>query len=110
MNEIYIKTNTDTYTFASPEILIPNNEAFTIQVPKSAVSKNLKTILITITNPINNAQSYSYILRLSKDGLSYEAVVEGLEEVGYSQATLAVYDYQTKMISRYYKRIQFGEN
>lgn len=110
LNEIFVRTNTDTYTFASPEILISNDSTFTIQVPKVALSKNLKTILITITNPNNATKSYSYILRLSKDGLSYEAVIEGFEEVGQAQATLAVYDYQTRMISRYYKRFQFGES
>jgi hypothetical protein len=108
LSEIYLRTTTSVFTFASPSIVVPSNESFSISVPKSAVSTNLKTILATIRDPQDPVEEYSYILRLDKSGENYVAVISDLGLQGRSLITVGVYDFEARIISRYRKQVQFG--
>lgn len=109
VSEIRIITNDTLQTFKDSELTIAKNDQYTVSIPAYAVSKNLKTIIVSFTDPKNEGQSYSYILRLNKDGSAYEAVIEALYTSGVSNFTVAVYDYEARIVSRYFKRVFFGD-
>lgn len=106
--EILLVTETGTQSFADVKPTINENEKFSVVVPVTAVSTNLKTILFTIDDPGNPESEYSYILRLNKEGDAYEAVLGAIGSSGASTATLAVYDYRAKVVATYQKEISFA--
>lgn len=109
VSEIRIITRDSLQTFKDEQLTIAKNDQYTISIPAYAVSKNLKTIILSFTDPNDAGQSYSYILRLNKDGSAYEAVIEPLYASGASNFTVAVYDYEARIVSRYFKRVFFGD-
>lgn len=107
--EIQIFGAGERVTFATPDITLARGERYTISVPKSAVSTNLKTLLISFTDPQDAAVTYSYILRLNADGTAYEATVEPFFESGWSDVSLLLYDFEARISARYTKQVWIGE-
>ncbi len=106
--EVFVRTQDQQYTLASPRIEIAKGSPFTVSVPKSAVSQNLKTLLISFTDPANAEQSYSYILRLNREGTAYEATMDPFFVTGWSEFSLFLYDFEARVTARYFKRVWFG--
>lgn len=109
LSEIILKTETETFTFANKDIRLTKDGRFIVVVPVSAVERHLKTITLTLTNPQDPQQTYSYILRINKDATAYEAAIEPMYLTGWSEFTVAVHDYNARIISRYHKRVWFGD-
>jgi hypothetical protein len=82
-------------------------QAFLIFIPKSAVSENLKTIIVSISDPSDSRQSYSFILKLNKDSSAYEAVLSALMLEGQSRIVIDIYDYESAVVATYQKSILF---
>src|SRR5690606_16106487 len=98
LEEIVITQTGVTYSFADAEIVLRSDQQYVISIPYTAVMKNLKTILVSFTDPNEPEQSYSYILRLNNDQTAYEAAVNPLAEAGESNFTVAIYDYESRMV------------
>lgn len=108
-SEIKILTETSSQSFKDSQIIIANDQVFVISIPASSVAKNLKTLIVSFTHPTEKQEIYSYILRLNKDSSAYEATINPLYVSGQSQFTVAIYDYEARIVSRYQKRITFGD-
>lgn len=108
LEEIFISQNGKQYSFADTEIVLRSDQQYVISIPQTAVMRNLKTILVSFTDPENAQQSYSYILRLNNDQTAYEAAINPLLVAGWSNFTVAIYDYESRIVSRYFKQVQFS--
>ena len=94
-------------TFLDTDIRLSYKDAFTIQIPATALPKHLKSIVVTLLDPTNQRQAYSFLLRLNKDQSAYEATVAPLYVRGVSRLQVEVYDYEEMTVGRYRKQVTF---
>lgn len=110
LTDIYI-TQADTgFTFADESVTLSTGVAYKISIPKETVANNLKSILFTITDPSDTREQYSYLLKINKDQSAYESVIPAMEVAGSSWALLDIYDYESRIVSSYRKKVSFGDN
>lgn len=95
------------YSFMDTEIDLSYKDSFTIKIAATALPKHLKTIIVTLLDPTNQRQSYSFLLRLNKDQTAYEATVAPLYVRGVSRLQIEVYDYDQMVVGRYRKQVDF---
>jgi chitodextrinase len=107
MSEIFLNQADFQYTFAHQKIELDSMAFFTLSIPKSAVSDNLKTIIVTLTDPTDARQSSSFLLRINKDKTAYEAVIAPLGLEGASRILVDIYDYDAKVLGTYQKTVTF---
>ena len=72
---------------------------FTIRIPYELLPEHLKTITVTLTHPIEQARTFSFLLRVNKDKTAYEAVVSPLKTPGVFQTLFSIYDFDTKILT-----------
>jgi hypothetical protein len=108
-DEIFIRSVNQQVTFATPEISLAKGEPMIISVPKEAVSQNLKTLLLTVTDPTDANQTYSFILRINADRTAYETTIEPFFNSGWSNFSLVLYDFEARVTAQYQKRVWIGE-
>jgi hypothetical protein len=109
LSEIRLLQDTLAVSFAHQEPVLDSTQPFVITIPKSAVFDNLKTIIVTITDPTNSKQSSSFLLRLNKDKTAYEAVIAPLSLAGMSRVTVDIYDYTSAVVGTYEKTVAFED-
>jgi hypothetical protein len=107
MSEIFVRQADSQYTFANPKIELDSQAFFTLSIPKSAVSDNLKSIIVTLTDPTDSRQSSSFLLRINKDKTAYEAVIAPLGLEGTSRILIDIYDFDAKVVGTFQKTITF---
>jgi hypothetical protein len=107
MSEIVLIQNGVKVTFADQDIKLDAYLPFTLSIPKSAVTDNLKSIIVTLTDPSDSRMTSSFLLRINKDKTAYEAVIAPLEREGISRLIVDIYDYQAKVVGTYQKTITF---
>ena len=107
ISEIYLIQNGNQISFDEEHIELDNAEAFTLSIPKSVVSDNLKTIVVTFTDPTDSRQTSSFLLRINKDNTAYEAVVAPLGLEGMSRIIIDIYDYEAAVIGTFQKTVSF---
>lgn len=107
--EIFLQQDNDLQSFAAQTIVLDADRPFVISIPKDAISINLKTIIVSLTDPADSRQSYSFILRLNNDGTAYEAVLSALNREGQSRFVVDIYDYESLVVATYQKTITFGK-
>ena len=105
--EIFLTQLNEQQSFANNEIVLDAETSFLISIPKSVVSENLKTIIVSLTDPSDSKQSYSFILRINKDNTAYEAVLSALNLEGQSRIIVDIYDYESLVVATYQKTISF---
>lgn len=107
MSEVFIKQADAQYSFAEHPIALDSTQYFTLSIPKSAVSDNLKTIVVTLTDPTDARQSSAFLLRINKDKTAYEAVVAPLGLEGTSRLLIDIYDFDAKVVGTFQKTVTF---
>jgi hypothetical protein len=107
MSEIFIFQNDLRLSFADQTIAIDAYQPFTLSIPKSAITENLKSIIVTITDPSDSRLTSSFLLRINKDKTAYEAVVAPLDREGLSRIVIDIYDFEAKMLGSYQKTVTF---
>ncbi len=107
LGEIFLQQGDIRSSFADEDVRLDAELSFLISIPKTAISENLKTIIVSITDPSDSRQSYSFILRLNKDGTAYEAVLSALMLEGQSRLVIDIYDYESSVVATYQKSISF---
>ena len=107
LSDVFLKQAALERSFADNAIILNSQEAFTLSIPKSAVSDNLKTIIVTFTDPTDSRQTSSFLLRINKDNTAYEAVVAPLGLEGSSRIIVDVYDYDSALTGSYQKTVMF---
>ncbi len=83
---------------------------YTVSILKSAVPDHLKSIIFSVQDPSDNRQVSAYLLRLSPDGDSYEALIPPPNVSGRARGTLEVFDYNAATLRRISNSILFVEN
>lgn len=107
LSEIFLQQGDSRNSFTDAEVTLDAELSFLISIPKTAVSENLKTIIVSITDPSDSRQSYSFILKLNKDSSAYEAVLSALMLEGQSRIVVDIYDYESAVVATYQKNILF---
>jgi hypothetical protein len=108
-NNISISQAGKNFTFLSEEIELLETDQFTISLPYDAVPKYLKAIIVTLLDPTDQRRSYSFLLRINKEGTAYEATVAPLGVLGVSRLQVEIFDFERKIVGRYRKQITFAE-
>ena len=80
---------------------------FTISIPYSAVPNHLKSIIVTILDPTDNRRSYSFLLRINKEGAAYESTIAPLNVIGSSRLQVEIFDFESQLIGLYRKQVDF---
>lgn len=105
--QIIISQNSDLYTMQQSDISLLSSKPFQISIAKEHISGNLKSIIVTLLDPTDNRQKYSFLLRINKQKTAYEAVVAPLLVVGKSRLTVEIYDYEAEVVATYHAPINF---
>lgn len=106
--DFIVEQNERIFPFSSTTISLTSEQSFVVSVPVSEVSGDFKTMVATLSDPRDSGKSFSFLLRLSGDRTEYSAVIAPLKVGGVSILTVEVFDYDTKVISRYETRITFS--
>jgi hypothetical protein len=107
LEEIFIWQNEIKQSIAIQGVFLDSEEPFLLSIPKSAVSDNLKTIIVSLTNPTHSREIYSFMLRINKDQTAYEALLPPTMLEGKSRLVIDIYDYESLIVANYQKTIEF---
>jgi len=108
LSEIEIEQDSVRFNLDNKYIIeLDAQKPFWVMIPKSKIAGNLKTILVSVLDPKEGRQNYSYLLRLNQDRSAYEAVVPALGVVGHSQITVDIYDYEAFVVATYKAPVDF---
>lgn len=94
-------------TFADTSILLSAKAPLTITIPADALPRHVKSIIVTLVDPTNHQQSYTFLLRLNAERTAYETTLAPLAVEGVSQLLIEVYDFEEGVVGRYGKQITF---
>lgn len=109
IGQIFVEQDSNVFSLTESNITLLNNQAFRISIAKEAIAGNLKSIIVTLLDPTDNRQQYSFLLRINKDQSAYEAVVSSFGTVGKSRLIIEIYDYEAAVVARYQGPILFVE-
>ncbi len=109
VSEIFVIQNGVKKSFADQLLALNSTDTFILSIPKDAVFESLKTIIVTLTDPTDSKQTYSFLLRLNKDKTAYEAVLSPLLVEGTSRCRIDIYDYKSAVVGTYIKAILFSD-
>lgn len=107
LEEIFLQQKELRQSLGQQGLVLDSEIPFLLSIPKNAVSDNLKTIIVSLTDPTDSRQSYSFMLRLNKDQTAYEAVLPPTRLVGKSRLIIDIYDYESLIVANYQKTIEF---
>ncbi len=106
-NDIIIQQTDLEYTFLDTEIELSPYHRFVMVIPKEALPRHLKSIIVSVVDPSDQRVRYTFLLRLNSLGTAYEAAIEPIGVLGESRIQVEVYDYDQMVIGRYAKVIRF---
>ncbi len=110
LDEIFILQKEERVPLAKQGVTLDSEAPFLISIPKSAVSENLKTIIASLSDPTDSRRTYSFMLRINKDGTAYEAVLPPTLLEGVSRLIIDIYDYESHIVANYQKTITFKQS
>lgn len=95
------------FDFGSERINLIYQKPFTISIPYETVPRHLKSIIVTLLDPTDNRRSYSFLLRINKEGTAYESTIAPLNVLGSSRLQIEIFDFESQLIGLYRKQIDF---
>lgn len=107
VENIIITQGNKNFSFKSDKIELSSQDYFVISIPYKSLPRHLKSIIVTLLDPLDQKRSYSFLLRINKDRTAYEAVIAPLEAVGASRLQVEIFDYERSVIGRYRKQVDF---
>ena len=107
LDNIILKQGERAFSFLSEDINLIDTQEFSISIPRTALPEHLKSIIVTLLDPTDQRRSYSFLLRINKEGKSYQATIAPLNVVGASRLQVEVFDFDRKLVGRYRKPIDF---
>lgn len=96
LDDVVIIQNEEVIDAVDDSYLVDTSQAFTLSAPFDLFPKHLKAIQATLSHPVDETESYSYLLRINADKTAYEATIDGLGLSGTIPLTLTVYDFETE--------------
>jgi hypothetical protein len=109
LEEIFLLQKDTRVSLAIQGIVLDSEVPFLLSIPQSAVSENLKTIIASLTDPTDSRRTYSFMLRINKDGTAYEAALPPTLLEGVSRLVIDIYDYESLVVANYQKTITFKQ-
>jgi hypothetical protein len=106
-DKIEVSQNDKRFNFLDVDIALFSSDSFVISIPYEALPKHLKSIIVTIFDPLNTKRSYSFLLRINKDRTAYEATIAPVKSVGLSRIQVEIFDFEREIIGRYSKSVSF---
>lgn len=107
LEEVFLQQRELSQSLGQQGLVLDSEVPFLLSIPKNAISDNLKTIIVSLTDPTDSRQTYSFMLRLNKDQTAYEAVLPPTRLVGKSRLIIDIYDYESLIVANYQKTIEF---
>ena len=107
LENIVLKQGDRAFSFSSENISLIDSQEFSISIPHTALPEHLKSIIVTLLDPTDQRRSYSFLLRINKEGKSYQGTIAPLNVVGSSRIQVEVFDFERKIVGRYRKPIEF---
>ncbi len=107
-NNINILQEKYNFTFLSDSINLSYRKSFTISIPYESLPRHLKSIIVTLLDPTDNRRSYSFLLKINKQGTAYEATIAPLNVLGTSRLEVEIFDFESQLIGLYKKQIIFS--
>lgn len=107
LGQIFIEQGEQNYSLIDTDIVLTSDRTFKISIPQKTIAGNLKSIIVTLLDPTDNRQQYSFLLRINKDQSAYEAMVSSLGVVGKSRLIIEIYDYEALVVAKYQGPISF---
>jgi hypothetical protein len=95
------------FTLLDNNIELNSADDFVVVLPVEMVSGNLKSIILTVLDPTDNRQAYSFLMRINNDRTAYVATVSPLNVLGSSQLQIEVFDYQVFVVGTYQSPVEF---
>lgn len=81
-------------------ITIDRKGDITFKIPYDVLPENLKTVILTLTDPLDESKTISFLLVINANRSAYEASISSLPQLGYYKTTINIYDYSAKVVSR----------
>ncbi|MBI2482364.1 MAG: carboxypeptidase regulatory-like domain-containing protein [Candidatus Vogelbacteria bacterium] len=88
------------YLKAGETILLRADKETTIYLSYEQVPEVLKTIGVTISNPLNPKSSFSFLLKLTADGKGYSATIAPLGAGGKYPVAIYIINYNNQSLKR----------
>jgi len=107
VNDINIFQNNQHFTFLDERISLSYRDYFVLSIPREALPRHLKSIVVTLLDPTDHRRSYSFLLRLNEDKTAYEATIAPLRVLGSSRLQIEIFDFENLLIGRYQKQVDF---
>ena len=79
-------------------VFIDGAQQFTIQIPYERLPEHLKTILVTLRDPIDTKKSFGFLLKVNKEKTAYESILAPLGRSGEYAVELAIFDFKTAQV------------
>ena len=107
LSDFEITQNNLIFSFLDSPISLSSDYVFELFVPATTLQGDFKTIVATMSDPSDSKKTFSFLLRLNGDQTGYSAMIAPLKVPGLSNLTVEVFDYDTKVISRYETKLLF---
>ncbi len=85
----------------SNTVEIRGDRSLTISIDYDKLPEILKTIAVTLVDPVDPDKTFSFLLRVNKDKGAYEAHLGAFERPGKYAFTLAILDYKHQGLTRF---------
>ncbi len=105
-SDIFFTFNGQTLSFSTMSEL-PVRTPILVSIPKEALPPNLKSVLVSVQNPINNNETTVYLLKLRADEKAYEARFVSSNVEGEGRIMVELYDYEQAMMHRITKQVRY---
>lgn len=106
-SDILVRQGDEVHSLFDTNIKLDSNKDIIISIPSSVITKNLKSIIVSIIDPTNNREAYSYLLKINKDFTAYETTISPLGVIGKSNLVVQIYDYEAFILGTYQTPIVF---
>lgn len=70
------------------------------RIPYNELPENLKTVILTLTDPQDNTKTLSFLLAINAERTAYEAAIGELTILGYYETTINIYDYSARVVAK----------
>jgi hypothetical protein len=98
--------NQKTLPFTSFED-IPVGSQVLVSIPKNAVLPNIKTIILSLTDPVDSRIVTRYLMTLNPDRTAYEVQFQINQAEGLSRWEIEVFDYELAMVRSVERTVRY---
>ena len=86
--------------FVGEKIYLDGSKPLNIKLDYEKAPEILKTILVTLVEPSDEEKTFSFLLKVNKDGSAYEAKLGAFEVPGLYEVSIAILDYENQALKK----------